>query len=262
MPQPMRSPSPKRSDHYDDPAYNYREYWQGREYEHAAEKMALDRLLEKQHFNHALDVGGGYGRISVLLEKYADTITMIEPSAQQLKLAAEYLQSHPKITYIQQQADSLQFPSASMDLITMIRVMHHLPDPSAEFAEIARVLSPDGYAVIEAANYTHARNRLRHILRRQKLPLSPVDIRSSAYETEDDTPFVNHNPKTVIKQLAHAGLKVERILSVSNLRSTGLKKIMPRRIMLAFVGILQPTLAHGFFGPSVFFLVRRVRKIK
>ena len=42
----------------------------------------------------------------------------------------------------------------------MIRVMHHLPDPAAELAEISRVLSPEGYAVIEVANYSHARNRV------------------------------------------------------------------------------------------------------
>ena len=68
---------------------------------------------------------------------------------------------------------------------------------------------------------------------------------------------MNHNPETVIKQLAHAGLKVDRILSVSNLRSPALKKIVPGRVMLAIEGILQPTLASSYFGPSVFFLVKK-----
>jgi len=68
---------------------------------------------------------------------------------------------------------------------------------------------------------------------------------------------VNHNPKTVIRQLAHAGLKVEKMLSVSNLRSPSLKKVVPKKVMLAAERALQPTLAKAYFGPSVFFLVRK-----
>jgi hypothetical protein len=32
---------------------------------------------------------------------------------------------------------------------------------------------------------------------------------------------------------------------------------MPKSVMLAIEGILQPTLAKSFFGPSVFFLVKK-----
>jgi hypothetical protein len=140
----------------------------------------------------------------------------------------------------------------------MIRVMHHLPDPMIEFNEISRVLSPEGYAIIEVANYAHGRNRLKYALKGKKLPLEPVDIRSQMVRNnKDEIPFVNHNPHTVMKQLSHAGLKVDRILSVSNLRSPALKKLVPKRVMLAVEGILQPTLASSFFGPSVFFLVKK-----
>lgn len=249
----------KKADHYDDPDYDYGKYWEGREYEHAAEEMAINRLLEGKHFRHALDVGGGYGRLSVVLKKYAKKVTLAEPSHYQLDRAEVYLRDHADIQRKQLQAADLQFPDGSIDLVTMIRVMHHLPDPESELKEIARILAPEGYAVIEVANYTHARNRLRHYLHRKKLPTRPVDIRSDQNRREDEVQFVNHNPKTFIRQLAHAGLKVERILSVSNLRNTKLKKLMPQRVMLAIEGILQPTLAHGYFGPSVFFLVKKAK---
>jgi hypothetical protein len=98
---------------------------------------------------------------------------------------------------------------------------------------------------------------MKALMHHKKLPTEPVDIRTSKNKRDDEIPFVNHNPHTVIKQLADAGLKVERILSVSNLRSPSLKKIVPRRVMLTFEGILQPTLARSYFGPSVFFLVRK-----
>ncbi|HSX33992.1 MAG TPA: class I SAM-dependent methyltransferase [Candidatus Saccharimonadales bacterium] len=251
------APAKKRADQYNDPNHNYMQYWEGREYENAAEEMAIKRLLEGKHFGRAVDVGGGYGRLCVLLEAYADHVTLAEPSQQQLDLAKIYLKDHPEVDRKLLQAEDLKFKDSSIDLLTMIRVMHHLPDPSPEFQEIARVLSADGYAIVEVANYMHARNRVKHFMKHKKLPSEPVDIRSAAHRSKNEIPFVNHNPHTVIKLLAHAGLKVDRILSVSNLRSPGLKKIMPRSVMLAIEGILQPTLANSFFGPSVFFLVKK-----
>lgn len=255
--KPSKAVEKKKADQYNDPSHNYLKYWNGRDYEHASEEMAIKRLLEGKRFKSAVDVGGGYGRLCLLLEKYADKVTLAEPSQQQLDIAEEFLKDHPEVDRKLLQAEDLKFKDGSIDLLTMIRVMHHLPDPMPEFTEFSRVLSDDGYAIIEVANYSHARNRLKHFVKGKKLPTDPVDIRSEAHKTEDEIPFVNHNPETVIKQLGKAGLKVERILSVSNLRSPALKKIMPRSVMLAIEGILQPTLANSYFGPSVFFLVRK-----
>ncbi len=251
--------SKRRADQYNDPSHNYLRYWDGRDYENEAEEMAIRRLLSGKHFNNAVDIGGGYGRLCIFLEQFAHKVTLAEPSQQQLDIAKDYLKDHPEIDRKLMQADDLTFKDGEVDLLTMIRVMHHLPDPSVEFSEIARVLSDDGWAVIEVANYAHGRNRLKYALSGKKLPAEPVDIRSAAHRNKDEIPFVNHNPHTVIKQLAHAGLKVDRILSVSNLRSPGLKKILPKSVMLAIEGILQPTLASSFFGPSVFFLVHKAK---
>lgn len=249
----------KKADQYNDPSHNYLKYWDGRDYEHAAEEMAIKRLLKGKQFKHAVDIGGGYGRLCLLLEKYADRVTLAEPSQQQLDIAAEYLKDFPNIDRKLLQADDLKFKAKSIDLLTMIRVMHHLPDPTPEFKEIHRVLSDDGYLILEVANYYHARNRIKHAMKGKKMPTEPVDIRSEENKREEEIPFVNHNPHTVMKQLAHNGLMVERILSVSNLRSPKLKKMVPRRVMLAIEGIMQPTLSNSFFGPSVFFLVKKAK---
>ena len=248
----------KRADQYDDPSHNYLHYWDERGYEDAAEKIAITRMLKGKHFRHAVDVGGGYGRLCIFLKKYAKKVTLAEPSQQQLDIAKDFLKSHPEIDRKKLQASDLKFPDGSIDLITIVRIFHHLPDPSAEFKEIARVLSDDGYFLMEFANYTHARNRFKHILRGRRFPLEPVDIRSGKNK-KSDLPFVNHNPKTIINQLAHAGLKVEKTLSVSNLRSPALKKIVPRSIMLTAEKFMQRPLARTYFGPSVFFLIRKAK---
>lgn len=249
--------SHRRADQYNDPSHNYLHYWDGREYEHAAEEIAIKKLLGGKHFKAAVDVGGGYGRLCVQLETFAEHVTLAEPSQQQLDIAADFLKDHPEIDRKLAQADDLPFKDASVDLLTMIRVMHHLPDPSREFAEIARVLTADGYAIVEVANYLHMVNRLKHLAKRKKLPVKPVDIRSAANKRDDEIAFVNHNPATVTRQLEAAGLTVERYLSVSNLRSVRLKKILPREVMLGAEKVLQRPLAVVYFGPSIFFLVRK-----
>jgi SAM-dependent methyltransferase len=254
---PKQTVAKRKADQYNDPKHNYLHYWDGREYEHAAEEIAIRKLLQGRHFKNAVDVGGGYGRLCVQLERYADKVTLAEPSQQQLDIAKEFLKDHPEIDRKLAQADDLPFADGTIDLLTMIRVMHHLPDPAPEFAEIARVLSPEGYAIIEVANYLHMRNRLKHLAKRQRMPVKPVDIRSEANRRDDEIPFVNHNPATVTRQLEHTGLTVAGTLSVSNLRSVRLKKIMPREVMLGAERVLQRPLATIYFGPSIFMLVRK-----
>lgn len=249
----------RKADQYNDPKHNYLKYWEGRDYENESEEIAIKRLINKKKFRHAVDVGGGYGRLCLLLENYAKKVTLAEPSQQQLDIAKDFLKEHPNIDSKLLQAGDLKFKDSSVDLVTMIRVMHHLPDPNPEFAELSRILSDDGYLILEVANYAHGRNRLKYALKRKKLPTHPVDIRSEANKRKDEIPFVNHNPNTVVRQLAHAGLRVEKTLSVSNLRSPGLKKIMPKSAMLWVENILQPLLANMYFGPSVFFLVKKAK---
>ncbi len=258
MPKPTRS-NVKKADQYDEGGYNYLTYWDGRDYEHAAEEMAIRRLLKGKHFKTAADIGGGYGRLCVFLENFADKVTLAEPSKRQLEIAKEFLKDHPEIDRVLTQADDIKLKDKSQDLITMIRVMHHLPNPREEFKELHRVLDDDGYLLLEVANYAHVRNRIKHMVRFKALPSEPVDIRSKENRNDAEISFVNHNPRTVVRQLSHAGFKVEKVLSVSNLRSPRLKKLIPRSVMLSLENIMQPTLAKTYFGPSIFFLIRKAK---
>ena len=246
-----------RTAFYDDDGFNYQSYWSNRNYEHSAEVIAIRRLLKGRKFGHAADIGGGYGRLSVVLAEFADKITLVDSSSQQLALAADFLVDHPGVEKRLMDAASLDFPDASVDLVAMVRVLHHLPDPSAELAEVHRILRPGGAAVVEVANMAHALNRVRHMVRRERLPVTAVDIRSDATRERGGIPFVNHHPATVAKQFRTAGLQVERVLSVSNLRHPLIKKALPGRAILAAERFAQPGLAKVQFGPSLFFLLRK-----
>jgi len=241
-----------RPAYYDDPDFNYARWWLGRGYEHQAEVMAIRRLLRGRRFEHAVDVGGGYGRLSVVLADYAEKVTLTDSSLQQLELAGSFLASHPSIDRRRMTATKLGFPDASADLVTMIRLLHHLPDPDAELAEVSRILRPGGYAIIEAANTVHAVNRVRYLLRRERIPAAATDTGSRG-----SIPYVNHHPDTLARQLEAAGLHVRQLLSLSNLRHPLIKKILPEPAMLAIERAAQERLARIHFGPSNFFLLQK-----
>lgn len=247
----------RKADQYDDPKYNYQDYWQGREYEHAAEELAVRRLLRGKRFKHAVDVGGGYGRLSKYLTRFADKVTLAEPSQQQLDIAKIYLKDTPAVERKLLQASNLKMKAGTVDLVLVVRVLHHLPDPTPEFEEIARVLKPGGTFLLEFANDAHFLNRIRYGLRGKRVPRQPVDIRSEENKRSGEIAFVNHHPKTVIKKLQDAGFEVEATLSGSNLRSPTLKKVFGKRALLAVETLMQPLLAPIYFGPSVWLRLKR-----
>jgi ubiquinone/menaquinone biosynthesis C-methylase UbiE len=242
---------------YDDPSYNYLDYWSSRDYEHLAEVMAIRRLLKGRRYQHAVDIGGGFGRLSMLLTEYADRVTLTDSSSQQLVLAARFLAGHPEINRRLMEAGRLDFPDQSVDLVTLVRVLHHLPDPSVELRELSRVLRPGGSAVIEVANSAHALNRLRYLTRGQRIPLAVLDIRATQAWQADGVPFVNHHPRTITTAFATAGLRVQQRLSVSNFRHARLKATVPPKVLLAAERLAQPSLAAANFGPSSFYLLQK-----
>jgi ubiquinone/menaquinone biosynthesis C-methylase UbiE len=245
--------------YYDDVDLNYSDYWTGRSYEHAAEVMAVRRLLTGHVFEHAVDVGGGYGRLSIVLADYARRVTLADSSQQQLDLATTFLAAYPQISAARMHADALQLGDASADLGMMVRVLHHLPEPAAELREVYRILRQGGYAVIEVANVAHAVNRIRYLVKRTAIPLAPVDILPPHLRSEDGIPFVNHHPATVVGLLRQTGFQLERTLSVSNLRHRAATRILPRPALLAVERGLQERLASLYFGPSVFLFLRKPR---
>lgn len=241
---------------YDDPSFDYAQFWDGRDYEHQAEVSALRRLLGGRRYGHAADVGGGYGRLAVIVAEYADRVTLADPSAQQLALSRQIFPGQP---FDRQLADAARLPfrDASIDLAVLVRVLHHLPDPGSELAELSRIMRPGGHAVIEVANSAHAARRAAALLRGRRIPATPVDIRSEDSRQRGTAPYVNHHPRTIIGHLADGGLRVRRALSVSNLRHPLAKMIIPRRALLTLERAAQQPLSKIHFGPSIFLLLEK-----
>ena len=251
-----KSTGERKTGIYNDPLFNYAQFWSGRDYEHQSELSAVRRLIAGHRYAHAADIGGGFGRLAIMLTEYADRVTLVDPSTQQLGLSREIFPGDPFQRELAEAA-KLPFADASIDLAVLVRVLHHLPDPDNELAELGRVLRPGGQAIVEAANSAHAGRRLAAFLRGQRIPATPVDIRSAESRARGTAPYVNHHPRTITRQLAAVGLDVRQALSVSNFRHPLAKSLVPPRALLAAERAVQQPLAGLYFGPSLFLLLEK-----
>jgi ubiquinone/menaquinone biosynthesis C-methylase UbiE len=246
---------------YNDDQFSYLTYWQSRKYEHESELFALKKLLGKQHFPSSTDLGGGYGRLSVFLSSISDHVNLIEPSSKQRQLAKSYLKSYPNVAILPGSDLQTELPSDSQDLVILVRVIHHLSDTSQVFAEINRILKPEGTAVIEFANSLNFKSKLRSMFMNQIISKSPIDLRSAQNQNQHTILFSNHHPETILKSLHAHNLLPQSQLSVSNFRSPLLKKIIPLPILLFLEKIAQTLLSSLYYGPSIFVLVKKSSKL-
>ena len=102
-------------------------------------RQALEALPADRR--SVLDVGGGHGRWRALLGNPADyTIADV--------VAPEALPLDPDLTYVVGDAAALPLATGTFDLVLMIEVLQHLPEPARAFAEAGRVLAPRGVLVV------------------------------------------------------------------------------------------------------------------
>lgn len=236
--------------YYNDPAFSYPDFWKGREYEHQAELLAIHRLLGDMKFDTIADVGGGYGRLATALFTFGRRVIVIDPSQVQLNLVKDFV--HLPVETREGNSEHTGLENESCDLVTMVRVTHHLLHPKPSFHEVGRILKPKGLFLLEFANSTNFKARARNKF--DPMLLSSVDMGS----TDIKVPFVNHHPASIKKMLREEGFVIKRELSVSNLRSPAVKRAVPVTMLLGLENLSQTLLAKLYFGPSIFILAQKV----
>lgn len=79
-------------------SYDYFSYWQGREYEHKSEVVALKAFLHHiKKINKILEIGAGFGRLSPTYAFRAKKIILTDPSSKTLKYSQRYFQKQEKL---------------------------------------------------------------------------------------------------------------------------------------------------------------------
>jgi len=239
--------------------YNYPSYWEGREYEHQSEIIALEAFLEKiKSINTIYDLGSGYGRLIPTFKHRAKKIYITDPSAKLLKIArSKHKDKH--IEYIQSKIENLpqKLFKKKADLIIFIRVAHHIEDIDEVLQIIKKLSKNNGYFIFEFANKKHIKATFCEFFKGNltfPLEIFPKDLRSKRSKKKKVLPFLNYHPDDIDKKLDDLGFDIVEKRSISNIRNTFLKNSLPLEFLLSIESFLQKPLAKVCFGPSMFYL--------
>lgn len=226
------------------------EFWgQGREYEDAAERVALRHLLPPGG-SRLIDIGGGYGRLVPLYRGY-DEVVIFDYALSQLHEAQELwgrggTDGHPRYTYVAGDFYKLPFARAAFQTVVMVRTLHHASDARAVLQGVSKILEPGGHFILEFANKRNLKAIVRYLLRCQGW--SPFD--------QQPVEFVPLNfdfhPAWIEQLLIQEGLQIQARRAVSTFRIHALKRLVPTQLLVTLDRICQPLGNLLPLSPSVF----------
>ncbi len=221
-------------------------FWEegGREYEDAVEAVALERMLPTSG-KLLLELGAGAGRNTPRYKGY-EKIVLLDYSMSQLEQAQAKLGNSDRYIYVAADVYRLPFVEGLFDGATMIRTLHHMADAPKAINEVERVLAEDATFILEFAN----KQNLKAILRwtfflTSKNPFLPTPLEFTKLN-------FNFHPKNIRKWLEDAGFRINKILTVSHLRSGFIKRILSLKTMVWLDSMFQKTGDYWQLSPSVF----------
>ena len=93
------------------------------------------------------DIGSGTGKLSEIFLQNGNVVLGIEPNLAMRGAAEKIWQTYTKFKSIDATAESTTLPSASVDFVTAGQAFHWF-EPARAKAEAARILKPEGWAVL------------------------------------------------------------------------------------------------------------------
>jgi len=244
-------------DHYD-----YPQYWETREYEHKAEVIALKALIQKiSKIKTIIEIGAGYGRLTPVYINRTKRTILTDPSAKLLGTARKTYKSK-NVQFIQSRAELLpkRVRKNTADVVICIRVLHHIDDIDKFIVTVRHLLKRDGYLILEFANKRHFKAVSKEFLKGNfifPLDIFPKDARSKKSIKNQTITFNNYHPHTIKRALTENGFDIIEKRSVSNVRSTLLKRVYPVEFLLFLEKNLQKLFGKTSLGPSIFLLAQK-----
>ena len=243
---------------YDTKNYDYSEYWEreNRKYEHKAEIIALERMLNKIPQNKRkvfVDFGGGYGRLMPVYAQRFEHVILLDYSVSNLKKGVEAAEKAniKNISFVAANLYHLPFRAQSISVGAMIRVIHHIENTSLLFGELGRTVS--GSLLIDCPNKRHFKAVVKGLFGGTlKNVLSHKPYKQPSRKDSEDTCggkgiFLNYHPKHIEELAKVVGFEKIKRLSVSNFRSRTLKKVLPLGLLVALEKIAQQLMAPCLF---------------
>ena len=243
--------------------YDYPAYWKNRDYEHASEFLAIKKLLSKiPKVDRSIEIGAGFGRLLPSYQFRVKKSVLSDPSAKLIAKARAKFKSKKNVELLQATLENIQNSkkAKSFDLAIMVRVLHHIEDVDKAFLQISRLLKDKGYFILEFPNKNHIKASLKRIVNGDftyPINLSPVDLRCKKNIKNKTLPFVNYHPDQIFEKLRNAGFEIIEVRSVSNIRSTFMKRVFPLSFLLDIEKVVQLPFSKINFGPSYFVLAKK-----
>lgn len=143
--------------------HDYSLLWEDKQLEDLAQKRIISDWLGRGE--NCLELGGGYGRLTGLLESRFSEVMMLEFARRNISMARKKLSKAHIV-----RADVAHIPARSdeFDCAIMVRVVHLLPDPAKVMKEVHRVVKNGGTVIISVPNLQM--NRLSWDLKELLLP--------------------------------------------------------------------------------------------
>ncbi|HVR42650.1 MAG TPA: class I SAM-dependent methyltransferase [Thermoanaerobaculia bacterium] len=130
-----------------------------------------------------LDFGAGSGWTSRYLTQLGCQVVVLDLSPTALRIARELFARQPVVgalpepEFLEFDGRRISLPDASVDRILSFDAFHHVPDPDATLAELARVLRPGGIATFSEPGPEHSKTEhSQHEMRTWGVIENDVDV--------------------------------------------------------------------------------------
>jgi len=222
------------------------DFWegQGRDYEDAAERLAIRQLLPA-HGLRIAEIGAGFGRLAGMYLGY-EQIILFDYSRTLLQDAVSRFGTDPRFVFVAGNIYQLPLATGLLDSVVMVRVMHHLADVPQALKQIERVLHKRSVAVLEYANKRNIKAIIRWLLHQQKwspFALTPLEFVPLNFD---------FHPTWMKRQFAENGLAVKQQFAVSHFRLPLLKRQVDGKKLAKVDSFLFRAGGYYPLAPSVF----------
>lgn len=229
------------------------EFWLNKKYEHNSDVIAVKSLLNNiPKINRLIELNAGSGLITPLYYFRANKIGISDPSSHLLKIAKNKFTTQ-KIKYIHANLKNMlkKIRGKSVDVLIAVRAIYKAKDYDLVFKLATKILKTNGYLILEFSNSKNLVSSLLFLIS----SYTPLKIIPSDYKNDKND--INIHPKIILRKLESNGFEVIKMLTVSNLKNSFIKRTIPLETLLFIEQYAQKLPTYVHFGSSVYILARK-----